>query len=142
MANESKWKQQQIDVQDLNAILEGVSRVGPPARNYSAFSGDRGFPSPDFMIIHDIFPSLRRRKRPLELHGFPPWQITLTEFQCVFFDFLLPGPHTTPYSDCSEYSAISLPWVGTSSRDPEPLSEVSFRRGLDEFAGAQMRFGK
>jgi dehydrodolichyl diphosphate syntase complex subunit NUS1 len=109
MANDPKWKQQRIGVQDLNATLEG----------------DRGFPSPDFTILHNIFPSLRRRKQPLELYGFPPWQITLTEFH-----------------DCSEYSPISLPWVGAPSRDPEPLSEVNFRRGLDEFAGAQMRFGK
>jgi len=109
MANDSKWQQQRIDTQDLNAILEG----------------DRGLPSPDFMIIYNIFPSLHQRKQPLELYGFPPWQITLTEFH-----------------DCSEYSPISWPWAGTSPRDPEPLSEVSFRRGLDEFGGAQMRFGK
>ena len=50
----------------------------------SFFIGDRGLPSPDFMIIHNVFPSLRRRKQPIELHGFPPWQITLTEFQWVF----------------------------------------------------------
>jgi len=109
MANDSKWQQQRIDIQNLNAVLEG----------------DRGLPSPDFMIIYNIFPTLRRRKQPLELYGFPPWQITLTEFH-----------------DCSEYSPISSPWAGASSRGPEPLSEINFRRGLDEFAGAQMRFGK
>jgi len=109
MANDPKWQQQRIGIQGLGTVLEG----------------DRGLPSPDFMIIHNIFPSLRRRKQPLELHGFPPWQITLTEFH-----------------DCGEYSPIAWPWVGTPSRDPEPLSEVGFRRGLDEFARAQMRFGK
>ncbi|KAF9651887.1 hypothetical protein BDM02DRAFT_3184135 [Thelephora ganbajun] len=109
IANDPKWQQQRIGIQDLNAIL----------------GGDRGLPSPDFMIVYNIFPSLHRRKQPLELYGFPPWQITLTEFH-----------------DCSEYSPISWPWAGSSSRDPEPLSEISFRRGLDEFAGAQMRFGK
>ena len=35
------------------------------------------------MIVHNVFPSFRRRKQPLELYGFPPWQITLTEFQYV-----------------------------------------------------------
>jgi len=109
MANDQKWQQQRVGIQDLNAILEG----------------ERGLPSPDFMIVYNIFPSSRRRKRPLELHGFPPWQITLTEFH-----------------DCSEYSPLSWPWMGSPLPEPEPLSEINFRRGLDEFSGAQMRFGK
>jgi len=109
MASNPKRKQQRIDIQELNAILEG----------------DRGLPSPDFMIVHNIFPSTRRQTKPLELYGFPPWQITLTEFY-----------------DSSEYSPIPWPWTASSLRDPEPLTEVGFRRGLDEFAAAQMRFGK
>jgi len=109
MANNPKWKQQRIDIQELNVILEG----------------DRGLPSPDFMIIHNVFPSTRRQRKPLELYGFPPWQITLTEFY-----------------DSSEYTPIPWPWTAGSPRDPEPLSELGFRRGLDDFAGAQMRFGK
>lgn len=109
LVHDPKWQQQQMGIGDLDSILEG----------------GRGLPSPDFMIIYNIFPSLRRRKQPLELYGFPPWQITLTEFH-----------------DCSEYFPLSWPWVGASSRDPEPLSEISFRRGLDGFAEAQMRFGK
>ena len=85
IANDPKWQQQRIDTQDLNAILEGMSWVAPHRANLPSFSiGDRGLPSPDFMIIHNIFPSLRRRKQPLELYGFPPWQATLTEFQWVF----------------------------------------------------------
>jgi len=109
MAKDSEWQQQRIGIRDLNAILEG----------------DRGLPSPDLMIIYNISPSLRQRKQPLELHGFPPWQITVTEFH-----------------DCSDYSPLSWPWVGAPSPNPEPLSEIGFRRGLDEFAEAQMRFGK
>jgi len=109
MANNPKWKQQRIDIQELNVILEG----------------DRGLPSPDFMIVHNVLPSSRRQKKPLELYGFPPWQITLTEFY-----------------DSSECSPIPWPWTASSSCDPEPLTETSFRRGLDEFAAAQMRFGK
>lgn len=109
MASDPQWQRQQIGVPDLNAILEG----------------DRGLPSPDFMLVHNVFPSLRRRKQPLELHGFPPWQITLTEFH-----------------DCSEYAPLPWPWAGDTLRGPEPLSETSFCRGLDEFSGAQMRFGK
>jgi len=109
MASDPRWQQERISVQDLNAILEG----------------DRGLPSPDFMIVHNTVPYLRRRKQPLELYGFPPWQITLTEFH-----------------DCSEYTPLSWPWASEGSRNPEPLSEVGFRRGLDEFSKAQMRFGK
>lgn len=109
MASDPGWQQQRIGVRDLHVILEG----------------DRGLPSPDFMIVYNVFSSSRRRGKPLELYGFPPWQIALTEFH-----------------DCSDYSPPSLPWASASSRDPEPLSEISFRRGLDEFADAQMRFGK
>ena len=83
MANDPKWNQQLLGTRDLHAILEGMSTARLPRQIYSVLSGDRGLPSPDFMIVHNIFPSSRRRKQPLELHGFPPWQITLTEFQCV-----------------------------------------------------------
>ncbi|KAF9787178.1 hypothetical protein BJ322DRAFT_705903 [Thelephora terrestris] len=109
MANDQKRQQRRVAIQDLNAILEG----------------DRGLPSPDFMIVYNTSPSSHRRKRPLELYGFPPWQITLTEFHY-----------------CNEYSPLSWPWAGLSSRKPEPLNEINFRRGLDEFSEAQMRFGK
>lgn len=80
MANDPKWQQQRIDIRDLNAIFEGLSQVILTRRIYLVFLGDCGLPSPDFMIIHDIFPNLRRRKQPLELYGFPPWQTILTEF--------------------------------------------------------------
>lgn len=109
MANDLEWQQQKIGVQDLNAILEG----------------DRGLPSPDLLIQYNVFPSLRQRRQPLELYGFPPWQITLTEFH-----------------DCNEYLPLSWSWTAPSAHNPEPLSEINFRRGLDEFAYAQMRFGK
>ncbi|KAG1801668.1 uncharacterized protein HD556DRAFT_1438675 [Suillus plorans] len=36
-----------------------------------------GLPSPDFMILHDVHP--QDPPPPLELHGFPPWQMALTE---------------------------------------------------------------
>lgn len=41
-----------------------------------------GLPPPDFMIIHHIG-NMVVPHPPIELHGFPPWQTTLTEFQCV-----------------------------------------------------------
>lgn len=39
---------------------------------------DEGLSSPDFMIVHPIGFS-RTTYSPLELHGFPPWHIRLTE---------------------------------------------------------------
>jgi dehydrodolichyl diphosphate syntase complex subunit NUS1 len=38
-----------------------------------------GLPSPDLMIVHHVCP--QDPPPPLELHGFPPWQIALTEIQ-------------------------------------------------------------
>jgi len=37
-----------------------------------------GLSSPDFMIIHHLTASCRVSAPP-ELHGFPPWQLRLTE---------------------------------------------------------------
>lgn len=41
--------------------------------------GELGFPEPDLMIVHQVSPSHPRK--PLELYGFPPWQIRLTEIR-------------------------------------------------------------
>lgn len=35
MASDHKWQQQQIDVRDLNAILEGLSRVAPSSGGFT-----------------------------------------------------------------------------------------------------------
>lgn len=81
LASDPKWQQGRISTGDLDSILEGTHNFSPNHASYLVLSGGRGLPSPDFMIIYNIFPSSRRQKQPFELHGFPPWQITLTEFQ-------------------------------------------------------------
>lgn len=92
---------------DLNLILEG---------HY-------GFSSPDLMIVHDVR-ALRLHKKPLELHGFPPWQTRLTEFH---FD---------------GWPRIASSVLRGASGTYSPLEEIEFRRALDEFAAAEMRLGK
>ncbi|KAH9950394.1 hypothetical protein B0H21DRAFT_723256 [Amylocystis lapponica] len=87
--------------------------------------GENGFPSPDLMIVHDICPR-GSYKTPLELHGFPPWQIRLTEF---FYD---------------ENLTVKKSWWNRQTIDTpgRPLGEIEFRRALDEFGAAEMRLGK
>ncbi|PCH33694.1 hypothetical protein WOLCODRAFT_160272 [Wolfiporia cocos MD-104 SS10] len=95
--------------QELDAMLEGKD----------------GFPSPDLMIVHEIFPG--RKRLPLELHGFPPWQIRLTEF----------------YHDSQ--SGASNPWAHSAIpkySSGRPLDEETFSRALDTYAAAEMRLGK
>ncbi|KAG2159814.1 uncharacterized protein EDB93DRAFT_1112058 [Suillus bovinus] len=90
-------KAYELPISELNSMLEG------------------GLPSPDFMIIHHI--RSQDSPPPLELHGFPPWQIALTEIH------------------------------RTIARDVAPLisnviTEEAFCRALDEYAGAQFRLGR
>lgn len=40
--------------------------------------GEYGFSSPDLMIVHRRPPTGQWRS-PVELEGFPPWQMRLTE---------------------------------------------------------------
>jgi len=85
----------------------------------STLEGRHGLPCPEFMIVHHI--SQTRNIQPsLELHGFPPWQIQLTELY-----------HNKPPK--SNWS---------SSASPSLLEEVEFRAALDEFASAEFRLGK
>ncbi|CAA7265845.1 unnamed protein product [Cyclocybe aegerita] len=81
--------------------------------------------SPDFMIIHHIASS-NLLPTPPELHGFPPWHIRLTEIY-----------HNLPHLDRPRAG-----WNWRSSYDPLVLDENVFRKALDEFASAEMRFGK
>jgi len=81
-----------------------------------------GLPPPDFMIIHHVGNMLVPHP-PVELHGFPPWQTTLTEF------------HRTHPDDGQG--------IGTSSVcGPELISETAFCRALDEYSRAEFRLGK
>lgn len=82
-------------------------------------------PPPDLMVVHSLLqPTLV--VPPLELCGFPPWQIMLTEFH-----------HTDP-EDLIE-SKPSGRWLRCS---PVLISETAFRRALDQYAGAQFRLGR
>ena len=71
-----------VSQNEVNTILEGVLNRDP--RIYQVLMqrivGKYGFPSPDLMLVHNVLPH-KRSKNVLELHGFPPWQIRLTEFQ-------------------------------------------------------------
>ncbi|KAG2072597.1 hypothetical protein BDR04DRAFT_1230339 [Suillus decipiens] len=79
---------------------------------------NRGLPSPDFMIVHHVHP--QDPPPPLELHGFPPWQIALTEIHRTVVDDVALLEHPKP----------SL------------ITEEAFCRALDEYAGAQFRLGR
>ena len=69
-----------VKEKDLNAILEGMDNGRRRRQDVHVFlPGKYGFTGPDLMIIHNIIPQ-KRSKDVLELYGFPPWQIRLTEF--------------------------------------------------------------
>ncbi|KAH8120173.1 hypothetical protein DFH11DRAFT_1558764 [Phellopilus nigrolimitatus] len=79
---------------------------------------------PDLMIVH----SLERdhlRCPPVELHGFPPWIMRLTEI----------------YHDEAPSLSGAL-WNRDNKRAVVALSEETFRRALDGYARAEMRLGR
>ncbi|KAF9237320.1 hypothetical protein BU15DRAFT_48728 [Melanogaster broomeanus] len=86
---------------------------------------EAGLPPPDFMIIHHVG-GMKTPCPPLELHGFPPWQITLTEI------------HRTLPDDSREYGPSS----SKSHRTAALISETAFCRALDEYAEARFRLGR
>jgi dehydrodolichyl diphosphate syntase complex subunit NUS1 len=94
----------ELPIHELNSILEG------------------GLPSPDFMIVHHVRP--QDPLPPLELHGFPPWQIALTEIH-----------RTTIAHDVA-------PLKYRNNSIPSLITEEAFCRALDEYAGAQFRLGR
>ncbi|KAH7883543.1 hypothetical protein F5I97DRAFT_1958405 [Phlebopus sp. FC_14] len=94
-----------LDSNELRPVLEGA------------------LPQPDFMIVHHVN-GLKIPYPPFELHGFPPWQITLTEF------------HRTHPTD------MQAPGLLESTSLCTLISETAFCRALDEYAGAQFRLGK
>jgi len=95
----------ELSLDDLGSILEGQHGLQPP----------------DFMIVHHIYTSYNDRA-PLELYGFPPWQMRLTE---MFHN---------------RYQKPIWSWLHSSST--LLLGEEEFRAALDEFSGVQMRLGK
>ncbi|THH16811.1 hypothetical protein EW146_g3880 [Bondarzewia mesenterica] len=116
-----------------NSLLRSTSRtrVGKPdpVRSESfkltiddlqyKLEGEHGFAPPDLMIVHHVTPP-KLRRIPLELYGFPPWQIRLTEI------------HHNKYDGRRHW--LRPPCV--------ILDEVDFRQALDEFSGSEMRLGK
>ncbi|KAF8632636.1 hypothetical protein AX15_001835 [Amanita polypyramis BW_CC] len=72
--------------------------------------------SPDFMIVYPINPC--DGNLPVELHGFPPWHIRLTEIH---------------YRRSRERPRKINSFV---------LDEIAFREALDEYETAEFRFGK
>ncbi|KAF9229238.1 hypothetical protein BS17DRAFT_689552 [Gyrodon lividus] len=97
-----------LSIAELDSVLEGELDL----------SVQSGLPPPDFMIIHHVG-DMKLPCPPLELHGFPPWQITLTEF----------------HQECTPSSS-------KSRRNVVLISETAFCRALDEYAEAQFRLGR
>ena len=64
---------------EISSLLEGYALIPhlDLPRSYAPL-GDNGFPEPDLMLVHHIHPN--PTSDLLDLHGFPPWQIRLTEF--------------------------------------------------------------
>ncbi|KAG8814017.1 hypothetical protein FRC17_001332 [Serendipita sp. 399] len=87
-----------------------------------------GWPCPDLLLIHTSGSSRKAQLSPLEFEGFPPWQIHLTEIT-----YILPRRPQTDF--------LRRFWP-LPTEFPGSISETSFRTALDEYDGAEMRFGK
>jgi len=96
----------------------------------SHLEGKNGLTPPDFMIIQPVHPSKYHRS-PIELHGYPPWQIRLTEIYCNRFRKQYEGR-----------LMWFLPSHVSSALLSSSLTEWEFREALDQFATAEMRLGK
>ncbi|KAI6008223.1 hypothetical protein F5J12DRAFT_905292 [Pisolithus orientalis] len=105
--------------------------VPPENRVFQLSSSELGpllegfLPPPDLMIVHSIGKT-KSPAPPLEIHGFPPWQIMLTEFD---------------YTRPEDLGESKLP-DAESPCTPMLISETAFRRALDEYADAQFRLGR
>jgi len=89
--------------------------------------GDRGYGPPDLMIVHNVTVP-KRQSTPLELSSFPPWQVRLTEIHYNGFSGLRDRWMRTKFD--------------TDAKTWMMLSEVDFRRALDEYSSAEFRLGK
>ncbi|CAL1695669.1 unnamed protein product [Somion occarium] len=110
VANSLFQTHQRSERDDLNYSINDITSI---------LEGELGFPEPDLMIVHQVSPSHPRK--PLELYGFPPWQIRLTEIR-----------HTRDRS-------LSKWW---NAQNPQFLDEIDFREALDAFDSAEMRVGR
>ncbi|KAF8523075.1 hypothetical protein BU17DRAFT_44219 [Hysterangium stoloniferum] len=84
-----------LSVDELNTTLEVES----------------GYPPPNLIIVYPLYPSTAS----LELHGFPPWHMRLSEV----------------FPSRRRLATTAL-----------PISERDFRRALDEYSDAQFNLGK
>ncbi|KAH8835304.1 hypothetical protein DL96DRAFT_1702302 [Flagelloscypha sp. PMI_526] len=96
-----------LTLDQLNKILEGPF----------------GMPSPDFMLVHSLCSTTSRSS--MELHGFPPWQIRLTE---LYFN-------QRPREGLSRSKSLR------GDRSPL-LNESDLLDAFSDYATAEMRFGK
>ncbi|KAG8934488.1 hypothetical protein FRC02_009835 [Tulasnella sp. 418] len=120
------------------------------------------FTSPDLLIVHpliyspsslphkgNIFSCLPQKfyiplPKPLEMHGFPPWQIRLTE---IYYDPLPPKRFfSLIFSNlaCSHSKGLyhrMEPRVPTKTRSAV-ITEKDFRSALDQYSQADMKVGK
>ncbi|KAI0322652.1 hypothetical protein OF83DRAFT_1092217 [Amylostereum chailletii] len=87
--------------------------------------GESGLLAPDLLIVHHVTRPARQTL-PLELHAFPPWQIRLTEF---YYDGSWGIRRRLLRSVLDHITPCAL------------LSEVEFRRALDEYSKAEFRAG-
>ncbi|KAK7064262.1 DUF2235 domain-containing protein [Favolaschia claudopus] len=102
----------ELTVERLNTMIEGPYSLSDP----------------EFMIVHHLCPSTAP-SFPLELFGFPPWQMRLTEIYLHI-------------SHCCPTQSL-LKWLEpTLESGPRTLSELDFRAALDEYATAEMRIKK
>ncbi|PAV21945.1 hypothetical protein PNOK_0190200 [Pyrrhoderma noxium] len=80
--------------------------------------------APDLTIVHSIIRSPLRAPG-LELYGFPPWLLKLTE---IYYD---------------DRPSLLRAWRSrTSKQRIVAISEENFRRALDSYDSAEMRLGK
>ncbi|EGO04734.1 hypothetical protein SERLA73DRAFT_173931 [Serpula lacrymans var. lacrymans S7.3] len=80
-----------------------------------------GVPSLDFIVVHHMDPPCQRA---LELHGFPPWHLAVTE---IF---------VTPLERDHTWKKRSMPATLL------PLGKQAFCRALDEYSKTETRNGK
>ncbi|KIM21529.1 hypothetical protein M408DRAFT_80396 [Serendipita vermifera MAFF 305830] len=79
-------------------------------------------------VTPELLTSLKAPLSPLEFEGFPPWQMDLTEITYI--------PPQIPQTEFLR-QFWTLP-----KQFPGSISERAFRAALDEYDGAEMRFGK
>ncbi|KAG8997046.1 hypothetical protein FRB94_003463 [Tulasnella sp. JGI-2019a] len=123
----------QVRIADLNAVLQAE------------------LPEPELLIVHPLIypkrtgsflsvlmPSITLPKS-LELYGFPPWQIRLSE---IYYDPLPPSRFLSLLFSRRASSPRSTYHGHRRDSSSAVITEVEFRRALDAFGRAEMKVGK